>query len=222
MSKAELFEPDDDDVLAGVGVAAGEVRRVVLLAAEGVLAGIRRPVGVAAHPERDDEVLRSQHDLLAVAVDGDDPLLRLVVPARVAARRPGPVAELHERDVVLEPVADLVLGREHRPVLGELEVGQVVVPDRVVQVEGRVALAPGVTRPLVALEDDGRYAVSLQPRAEADAALAAADDDDVGLLGVAERRLGLGACARARTADRARSRARPPSRGGRRGAPRSP
>ena len=51
-----------------------------------------------------------------------------------------PVVELHHPRVHLEPVADLVLRREDRPVLGELDVGQVVVPDRVVQAERLVAL----------------------------------------------------------------------------------
>jgi len=77
-------------------------------------------------------------------------------------------------------------------VVGELEVGQVVVPDRVVQVEGLVALAPRVAGPVVLLEDDGRDAVALEPGTESDAALPAADDDDVGLFDVAEGRVGLG------------------------------
>ena len=158
----------------------------MLLAAKRVGAGEGRNERVAADAERDDEVLRPQRDVLAVAVDLDLPLLGGLIPLRPKAFRPGPVVELHERGVVLEPVADLVLGREHGPVVGELEVGQVVVPDRVVQVQRLVALAPGVARPVVLLQDHGRYAVPLQPCAEPDPALPAADDDDVRLLGVAE------------------------------------
>ena len=100
--------------------------------------------------------------------------------------RGAPVVELHHLRVHLEPVADLVLGREHRPVLGELDVRQVVVPDRVVQAERLVALAPGVAGTLVALDDDRRHAELAQPRAERDPALPAADDHDVGLRLVAE------------------------------------
>ena len=91
--------------------------------------------------------------------------------------------------VVFQPVADLVLGRENRPVVGELHVGQVVVPDRIVQVEGLVALTPGVTRALILFDDDGGHSEPPQPRAQPDPALAAADDDGVGLVFVAEPRL---------------------------------
>ena len=54
-----------------------------------------------------------------------------------------PVVQLHHLGVHLQPVADLVLGREHRPVSRERQVRQVVVPDRVVQAQRLVALAPG-------------------------------------------------------------------------------
>ena len=56
-----------------------------------------------------------------------------------------------------------------------------VVPDRIVQAERLVALAPAVAGALVLLDDDGRYAELPQPCAERDAALAAADDERVGL-----------------------------------------
>ena len=68
-------------------------------------------------------------------------------------------------------------------------IGQVVVPDGIVQAERLVALAPAVARPVVLFEDDRRHAELAQPRAERDAALPAADDDGVGLLLVAERAL---------------------------------
>src|SRR4051795_11282950 len=98
----------------------------------------------------------------------------------------GPVVELHHARIHLEPVGDLVLGREHRPVIGKREVRQVVVPDRVVQAERLVALPPGVAGARVLLDDQRRDAEALQPRAERDAALAAADDEDVGLARSAE------------------------------------
>ena len=110
----------------------------------------------------------------------------LAVEGGRAHGRGAPVVELHHPRVHLQPVADLVLGREDGPVLGELDVRQVVVPDRVVQAERLVALAPGVAGALVALDDDRRDVELAQPRSERDAALPAADDHDVGLLGVAE------------------------------------
>ena len=103
------------------------------------------------------------------------------------AGRGAPVVELHDLGIHLEPVADLVLGREHRPVRRERQIGHVVVPDRIMQAERLVAVPPAVARTRVLLDDDGRHAVHPQPRAEPDGALAAADDDDVGLFRVAER-----------------------------------
>ena len=138
------------------------------------------------------------------------------------AERRAPVVELHHPRVHLEPVADLVLGREHRPVLGELDVRQVVVPDRVVQAERLVALAPRVAGALVALDDDRRHAELAQARAERDAALAAADDHDLGLALVAEL-LGLAAARlEPRLALLGRRRARRPCGGPGPWAPRSP
>ena len=69
---------------------------------------------------------------------------------------------------------------------GEGDVRQVVVPDRVVQAQRLVAVAPGVAGPRVPSTMIGRHAQLPQPRAERDAALAAADDHHVGLGGVAE------------------------------------
>ena len=143
-------------------------------------------VRLARHAGRQHELLRAQRDVRAVALDDDRPLAGVLVVARALGGRGAPVVELHHPRVHLQPVADLVLRREHRPVLGELDVRQVVVPDRVVQAERLVALAPGVAGALVALDDDRRHAELAQPRAERDAALAAADDHDLGLGLVAE------------------------------------
>src|SRR5262245_61490032 len=68
----------------------------------------------------------------------------------------------------------------------EGNVRQMVVPDRVVKNERAVAVAPGVTRFAVLLDDDERHAELLQPGAEHDAALAAADDQAIRLPGDAE------------------------------------
>ncbi len=132
-----------------------------------------------------------QHDLLPLAVDGDRPLLLLVVPRGFAAGRRSPVVDLHDPRVHLEPVADLVLRGEGRPVARERQVGQVVVPDGVVQAERLVAAAPLVAGTGVPVDDQVVDAELAQPRAEPDAALAAADHEDVGVA-VAAHALDLG------------------------------
>src|SRR6185437_6230505 len=92
--------------------------------------------------------------------------------------------------VHLEPVADLVLWRKYRPVLREIDVGQMVVPDRIMQAERFIAVAPGIAGTGVLLDDDGGHAELAQPGSEPDAALAAADDDHIG-LGLDAELLGL-------------------------------
>src|ERR1022692_5120510 len=76
--------------------------------------------------------------------------LSVVIPAATARARRlriAPVVEFHDLRVRLKPVGDLVLGREDRPVVREPQVGQVVVPDRVMQAERLVAAAPLVAGP---------------------------------------------------------------------------
>ena len=77
--------------------------------------------------------------------------------------------------------------------LRERKVGQVVVPDGVVQAQALVALAPGVAGSLVLLDDDCRHVQPAQPRRERDPTLPAAHDQDIGLHGHAEFRFFLGA-----------------------------
>src|SRR5579883_2946960 len=64
-----------------------------------------------------------------------------------------------------------------------------IVPDRIMQNEGTITVAPGVAGPRILLEDDRRHVELLQTRAERHAALAAADNDAIRLLFIAERRL---------------------------------
>ena len=61
-----------------------------------------------------------------------------------------------------------------------------VIPDRVVQAERLVAVAPAIARAGIFLDNDGGHAELAQPGAERDAALAAADDQHVGLGLVSE------------------------------------
>ena len=113
------------------------------------------------------------------------PLAGRLVVGRALGLGIGPVVELHDLRVGLQPVGDLVLGREDRPAGGELQIRQVVVPDRVVQAEGLVAAAPLVTGTAF-VDDDRGHAELTEPGAEGDAALAAANDQHVRLLGEAE------------------------------------
>ncbi len=162
----------------------------MLVAAEAIHALEVRGVGPAGHAGRHHELLGTKRDLLAVAFDDQDPLAGVGVVAGALRGGGPPVVELHHARVHLEPVGDLVLGREHRPVRRELHVRQVVVPHRIVQAQRLVAVAPRVTGPGVALDDDRRYAQLAQPRAEGDPALPAADDHHVRLDG-APQLLGL-------------------------------
>ena len=137
-------------------------------------------------PGGQHELLRAQLHRLAVALYGDPPLLGRLVVAGAERAGVGPVVQLHHPGVGLEPVGDLVLGGEHRPVVRELDVGQVVVPVRVVQAERLVPAAPLVAGPRVLVDHDRRDVELPQPRAQRDAALPAAHDQDVGLGGVAQ------------------------------------
>ncbi|MCY1209700.1 hypothetical protein D9M72_213620 [compost metagenome] len=177
---------DDDDVLAAVRVGAGVARGMLLFALEFVLSGEFGDVGLAGHARGQHQLLGPQHHRLAFAQHGDFPFLLLLVVARRLADAGRPVVELHDLGVHLQPIADLVLGREDRPVLGEGDVGQVVVPDRVVQAQRLVALSPAIAGALVLFDDEGGYVQLAQARAQRDAALAAADDEHVGLGLVAE------------------------------------
>src|SRR6266436_5643298 len=61
-----------------------------------------------------------------------------------------------------------------------------VVPDRIVQAERLVTLAPAVAGPFVFLDDDRRHIELAQPGCQRDAALTAANDHAIGLTRVAE------------------------------------
>ena len=159
---------DHDALLAGVGVrargaptsGAGRPRNTSMPGNVGRLGLPDMPVAstscfgrrVSGWPSRSTSTVHSP-GLLGVRRGG--------------RRRARPVGHLHHLHVGLEPVGDLVLRREHRPVLGELEVGQVVVPDRVVQAQRLVAVAPLVAGPRVLVDHQRRYAELAQPRSRA-------------------------------------------------------
>ena len=100
----------------------------------------------------------------------------------------------------------LVLRQVERPVGGEVEVGEEVLVDRVVEDQRVVAPAPAVTRPRVLLDDEGGHVELAQAGGEREPALRSADDEDVGLHVAAELRglrvgvVGGAAVRRAQTA----------------------
>src|ERR1700686_5932367 len=61
-----------------------------------------------------------------------------------------------------------------------------VIPDRIMQAERLVTLAPAVAWPFVFFDDNRRHIELAQPGSERDAALTAANDDAIGLTRVAE------------------------------------
>src|SRR6202043_492746 len=61
-----------------------------------------------------------------------------------------------------------------------------VIPDRIMQAERLVALAPAVAGPFVFFDDDRRHIELAQPGSQCDAALTAANDDAIGLTRVAQ------------------------------------
>ncbi len=180
---------DHHGPLAAIAVAAGVPARMMALALEILHAGIGRQVRDGRHAGGEHELLRAQRHGLAVAQHLDGPFLGFGIVSGRAALRPAPIVELHDLRVHLQPVADLVLRGENGPVVGEGQVGKVVVPDRVVQMQRLVAAAPLVAGPLVLVDDQGRDAEPLQPRPERDAALAATDHQTIGLARDAEFRL---------------------------------
>ena len=139
----------------------------MLVAAEHVHAREGRQVRLAGHPGGQDELLGAQHHGLPVPLDVDRPLPGGLVVGGALGLGVRPVVELHDLRVRLEPVGDLVLRREHRPVVRELQVRQVVVPDRVVQAELLVPAAPLVAGPGALVDDDRGHAELAQPRGRA-------------------------------------------------------
>ena len=152
-----VVRPDHHAALSPVAVRPRVRRGMVLVAAERVHAREDGRLGMPDMPVASTSCAGPQHHRLAVPLDDDRPLA--ASPRRSRAGLPrssGPVVELHDLRVHLEPVADLVLGREHRPVARERQVGQVVVPDRVVQAQRLVAVAPRIARAAALVDDDRR------------------------------------------------------------------
>ena len=81
--------------------------------------------------------------------DGRARVIHLHRPARAVILRggdgrAGPDIQLEQAGIGLKPVAHLILGGKDRPGFGEGQVGHVVIPDRIMQHEAAVAVAPTV------------------------------------------------------------------------------
>ena len=70
--------------------------------------------------------------------------------------------------------------------VGEGQVGQVIVPDRVVETERAVALAPGVAGALILLNDDRRDTEPSHACTKGNTTLATTDDQHIRLGSVPE------------------------------------
>ena len=182
-----IVRADHGDFLALHSVWPGVLGRMLLNAFKHLLALDVRHVGFGRHAGCEHKLTRLERDFFAVALDHHSPgAAGLVItgPARLGR---APEVEFHHARIHLKPVADLVLGREDRPVAREFDIRQVVVPDRVVQAQRLVAFAPGVARPFVLFDNERRHAELTKPRAEGDAALPATDDEHIRLRVDAER-----------------------------------
>ena len=164
---------------------------MLLRPSERVGPGDPRDVRHAGHARRQDQLPGPQHDRLPFTVDGHRPVLRVFMILSAATEGGVPVVQLHDLGVHLQPIADLVLRREHRPMVGKRQVGEVVVPHGVVQAERLVAIPPRIAGAMVLFDDERRHFQAFQPRRQSDAALSAADDDAVGLSCVTQFRLFL-------------------------------
>ena len=176
-----IIRADNDTALAGKFFAPAVLAGMVLAPTEERRAGKFWHAGPARHAGGQHQMAWLQRDRLALAHDLNRPLLRCLVEGRAQAFGRRPVVQLHQLGIGLEPVAHLVLRRVNRPVVWERQVGQVVVPDRVVQAERLVALAPGVAGLSVLVNDQRGYTQLLEPCAQTQPTLAAADDQAIGL-----------------------------------------
>ena len=123
MSKAELLDPMTTHRLAPVGIRARVRRGVVLVAAERVHAREGRDIGLAGHPRGQHQPPGPEHERLAVPLDGHRPFPRRLVVAGALGLGAGPVVELHDPGVGLEPVGDLVFGENTGQLSGNFRYG---------------------------------------------------------------------------------------------------
>src|SRR5690625_1696553 len=150
-----IIGTDDDGLPAGVLLAPWVSRRVVLVACEELLTGELGGIRVPGDAQCKDQMRRAQNSLFAVVSDSHGPALCLIVPLGVSTGCFGPVVQLHQVCVVLEPVGDLVLGGEDRPAVWKLHIRHMVIPDGIVKMQRFVAIAPEIGRDTSELQSLG-------------------------------------------------------------------
>ena len=137
----------DDTRLAGVGIAVLVAARVAMPPLKRLDTWQRNDVRRPVSASREHELLGSQGRARSIADDINTPFRFLFIVFCVNAFGGRPIVQLHHLSVHFQPVTDLVLGREDGPVLGKGNVRQMVVPDRIMQDERAVAVAPQVSPP---------------------------------------------------------------------------
>ena len=106
---------------------------MVLVPLERVHALVSRQVRLGRHSRGKHQLFGPQRHFGAVAVDHHCPFLFSLIISGGFAGGFGPVVQLHHLGIHLQPVPDLVLGGEDGPVIREFDVGEVIVPNRIVQ-----------------------------------------------------------------------------------------
>ena len=162
------------------------LRGVVLLTLESGCALEFRHIGNGRKPGGQNQLRWLQRDRLSLACHFHHPVLFLFIKFRRLAHRLCPVIQLHDLGVHFQPVTQLVLGRKNRPVIREWQIGHMVIPDRIMQAERLVTLAPAISRLLVLLDDDGGNTQPPEPRTQPNATLPATHNEAIRLGLVAE------------------------------------
>lgn len=106
-----------------------------------------------------------------LVVENDFPQLLGFVPMRVDELGARPHVQFEERGVCLEKLGQFILGREDGPMRGELQIGHMIIPDRVMKDELVIALSPVVTHALVFVDHECLNAKHLEASSSGESGL---------------------------------------------------
>lgn len=182
-----IVRANDRAFLAFVIASAGEIAIVILLAVECVSYFENRNIRHSGQSHGKHELFWSQCYGLALALDHNNPFFGGVVIVGALCLCQAPIIKLPNLGVGFDPVAQLILGREDWPIVRELQIGEMVVPDGIMQAQRLVALEPLIAGPLVLLNNDVGHGEPFQPRAEHNTALPTPNNDTIRLLRMTER-----------------------------------
>ena len=116
-----------------------------------------------------------------ILTNGDPPVLRLFVEGRSCAFGRSPDFEFHDPGICLKPIAHFILGRVDGPIFWKRQIGQMIIPNRVMERKRVIPRTPLITYPGILVDYEARNIERLQTRAKCKAALPTADNDDIGL-----------------------------------------